>query len=387
MSAGRGAARSTAVNLTMLENNALLGGLNVSDGHPRMPLTDSQRAIIDDLPALFGQAEKSLFGDIEREAHRAFLGGIGQAHAPFGTGRLASCYSSSVAMDITARVLAQRTRQVALIHPTFDNIPDILSGRGLVLLPLSERELAAGEPSLSGEVGAVFVTTPNNPTGWVLPEASLRRLAAFCARSGRVLALDTCFRAQDLRSQYDSYQVLDESGAEWVTIEDTGKLWPTQELKAGFLAWGARTRLPLNEAFSDVLLSVSPVVLLMITRFAGDAAAGGYAALHSLIRGNRAALADVLAGTPVRLADPGSRISVARLSLPPQGPTAQQLYTMLRRENVHTLPCGPFYWARRPEGDHQLRVALARPASDVTRAAQAIAKALGQGAVGHGTGW
>jgi aspartate/methionine/tyrosine aminotransferase len=210
--------------------------------------------------------------------------GRGAARSTAVNQRIASCYSSSVAMDITARMLAQRTRQVALIHKAFANIPDILNGRGLVLLPLSERELAAGEPDLSDEVGAVFVTTPSNPTGWVLPE------------------------------------------------------------EAGFLAWG-------------------------------------------LIRGNRAALADVLAGTPARLADPGSRISVARLSLPPQGPTAQQLCTRLRQENVHTLPCGPFHRARRPEGNHQLRVALARPASDVTRAAQAIAKALGPGAAGHGTGW
>ncbi|MER6329677.1 aminotransferase class I/II-fold pyridoxal phosphate-dependent enzyme [Streptomyces sp. NPDC001034] len=359
-------------NLTSMETDALIGGLNVSDGHPRMPLTASQRAIVDSLPVLFDEAEKRVFEEIEAEAQRAFLHGIGQRQAPVGTGRLVSCYSSSVAMDITARALAHRTGTIALVHPTFDNIPDLLKGRGLSLFPLTEAEFEGGEPELPDEVGAVFVTTPNNPTGWVLAEDGLRRLAAFCARTGRVLAMDTCFRAQDKRAQYDTYAILNESGAQWVVIEDTGKLWPTLELKAGFLAWGEHTDLPLLEYFSDVLLSVSPLVLLMLTRFAQDAERGGYAELHDLVARNRRALAEVLDGGPVTLTDPDARISVARVTLPDDGPDAVALYDELVRRGTHVLPCGPFHWDRPEDGVRQVRLALARSGEDVVRAARML---------------
>ncbi|MFI6013280.1 aminotransferase class I/II-fold pyridoxal phosphate-dependent enzyme [Streptomyces sp. NPDC051243] len=363
-------------NLTSMETDALIDGLNVSDGHPRMPLTESQRAIVESLPTLFDEAEKRVFEEVEAEAQQAFLHAIGQRQAPIGTGRLVSCYSSSVAMDITARALADRTDTVALVHPTFDNIPDLLKGRGLTLLPVPEADLERGEPELPDEVGAVFVTTPNNPTGWVLSEDGLRRLAAFCARTNRVLAMDTCFRAQDTRAQYDTYAILRESGAQWVVIEDTGKLWPTLELKAGFLAWGENTDLPLLEYFSDVLLSVSPLVLLMLTKFAQDAEAGGYAELHGLIARNRRALAEVLDGGPVALTDPDARISVARVTLPEGGPDAVALYEELVARGTHVLPCGPFHWDRPQDGVRQVRLALARTEEDVVRAARTLQDAV-----------
>lgn len=365
--------RRLTPNLTSMEVEALVAGLNASDGHPRMPLTRSQQSIVDDLPELFAEAEKRPFHEIEAEAHAAFLHGIGQHAAPVGTGRLLSCYSSSVAMDIVARTLAERTTHVALVHPTFDNIPDLLKARGLVLVPVSEDELERGEPDLGDEVGAVFVTTPNNPTGWVIPEESLRRLAEFCARTGRVLALDTCFRAQDMRAQYDTYALLDASGAEWVVIEDTGKLWPMLELKAGFLAWGENTRLDIVDAFSDVLLSISPVVLLLITRLARDAAEGGYDALREDLQRNRKVLADRFAGSPLNLTDPDARISVARVTLPDTGVKATRFYELMVERGVHILPCDAFHWANVEEGSRFLRVSLARGRDEVELAAKVLA--------------
>ena len=360
--------------LTTLENRAIAHGLNVSDGHPRMPLTPAQRAIVAELGDLFDEAAKRPFYEIEEEAHRAFLHGLGQHHAPVGRGRLLSCYSSSVAMDIVARTLAQRTGAVALIHPTFDNIPDLLRARGLRLLPVSEREFEEGLEELPPEVGAVFVTTPNNPTGWVLGAEPLERLAAWCAATGRVLAMDTCFRGQDTRAQYDTYRILDASGAEWVVIEDTGKLWPVLELKAGFLAWGERTRLEITEAFDDVLLSVSPLVLLLITRLARDAADGGYAELARLLEGNRRTLAEITGPAGLVMKRPDSRISVAQLELPEYAGPATGVYVRLLEDNVHVLPCEAFHWARNGDGARDVRVALARSPEEVRAAAARLAE-------------
>lgn len=361
--------------LTTLENAALRNGLNVSDGHPRMPLTQGQRTIIAGLGELFEEALKRPFEEIAEETHLAFLHGLGQHSAPVGTGRLLSCYSSSVAIDIVGRALAERTAGVALIHPTFDNIPDLLKARRLRLVPVPEQVFLDGSLDLAEEIGAVFVTTPNNPTGWVLGEQPLAGIASWCARTGRILVLDTSFRGQDTRAQYDSYRVLTESGAEWVVIEDTGKLWPVLELKAGFLSWGQHTTLSLADAFDDLLLSVSPLVMLLLGRLAQDATAGGYQTLRQLIAGNRAILAEALASSQLTMKEPQSRISVAQVSLPaPAGSRA--LYQALLARGVHVLPCQAFHWADPEAGAHDIRIALARAPWEVKTAATALAEVV-----------
>lgn len=363
--------------LTTLESAALRAGLNVSDGHPRMPLTQSQRAIVSGLGELYDDALKRPFDEIEAETHRAFLYGLGQHSAPVGTGRLVSCYSSSVAIDLVARALAERTTHVGLVHPTFDNIPDLLKSRHLTLIPVAERELEQGTPDLPREAGAVFATSPNNPTGWVISQEALTRLAGWCAQTGRILVLDNCFRAHDRRTQYDTYRILIDSGAEWAVIEDTGKLWPVLELKAGFLSWGEHTSLAIADAFDDLLLSISPLILALLTRLAQDAVAGGYREMHELIAGNRAALAQAIEGTGLVLKEPDSRISLAQVSLPAPL-TAAQVYETLLAQGIHVLPCEAFHWADPDAGARDIRISLARAPHEVRAAAMALA-AAGQG--------
>ena len=243
--------------------------------------------------------------------------------------------------------------------------------RGALIIgaPLASQSASATEKSMAAQLVGT----------WRLVRALTLGTGALAAvldqRTGRVLALDTCFRAHDPRAQYDTYEILDDSGVEWVVIEDTGKVWPTLELKAGFLVWGERCRLPLLDAFSDVLLSISPVVLLLIQRLAEDGVHGGYRELHRLIAENRARLADPLAGGPLSVADPELRISVARVAWDESGPDADVLYRELAREGLNILPCGPFHWARPEEGRRMLRVALGRRGADVSAAARMLAEA------------
>jgi DNA-binding transcriptional MocR family regulator len=114
----------------------------------------------------------------------------------------------------------------------------------------------------------------------------------------------------------------------------------------------------------------------MLTKFAQDAEAGGYAELHGLIARNRRALAEVLDGGPVTLTDPNARISVARVTLPEGGPNALALYEELVAHGTHVLPCGPFHWNRPADGVRQVRLALARTEEDVVRAARTLQDAV-----------
>lgn len=367
---------SKLANLTTMEVEALTdvdGILNLTDGHARFPLSAEQAAIVARIPEMFAEASQRPFPDIEREAHATFLQAIGQHSAPVGTGRILSCYSSTLATDIVARALPAGAK-IALLHPTFDNIADLFVTRGLSLVPLPESDLLEQKwPDAS--VRAVVVTHPNNPTGLVPPPGHLRSLAEHAARNGQTVIIDASFRGQVRDAQYDTYAVLDDAGADWITIEDTGKLWPTHELKVGLLAYSTRTTLPIERAFSESLLSASPVVLLLIASLASDWIAGGYERARALVERNRAVLEEALQGVGLRLADPTSQISVARIELPADGPDSSLLCKELVARGVHVLPCAPFHWADPQAGLRYIRVSLARPSGAVETAARMLAQA------------
>src|SRR6266536_5685394 len=157
---------TTQANLTQLEYLALNASLNVADGHARQDLTETQKRIIDDLPTLFAKAAGEPLEELERNAQRTFLTTFGQHRFPTGPDRVLSCYASSVAMEILARSLVGSVATVGLVHPTFDNIPDILRGVGLGLAPVEEDLLVGGDldAGIPPEVQALFVTTPTPPT-------------------------------------------------------------------------------------------------------------------------------------------------------------------------------------------------------------------------------
>lgn len=361
-----------AVNLTQLELRAERSGLNLADGHARHPLTASQSLVIDRLPELFRRAQRGVVPELDREAQATFLGALGQWRA-LACAEVLTCYSSSVAMEILARALwAAGRRRVGLINPTFDNIPDILRGVGLHLSPVSEETLRCADGLEDATIDVLFVTSPNNPTGTVLSEDRLAHWAQWCAERGVVLALDTCFRGFDPLALYDHYRVLDDSGVGWVVIEDTGKMFPSLDLKVGFLAYARGLPVPLHHVYTDILLGVSPAILCLVTALADDAARGGLAALQRLIGDHRAL---VRAAIPdpggCRWPDPNSRISVERLALPP-GLRASRVADDLRERDVHVLPGPKFHWADPAAGEAFIRIALGRPREVVRDGAEVV---------------
>jgi aspartate/methionine/tyrosine aminotransferase len=366
-------------NLTLMEVDALTdsdGGLNLTDGHARLPLSQKQAEIVRRIPDMFAEAARRPFPEIEEQAHATFLRAIGQHSAPIGTGRILSCYSSTLATDIVARALPAEA-SIAVLHPTFDNIADLFVTRGLKLVPLTEEELL-NEAWPGDPVRAIVLTHPNNPTGLVTPESHLRSLAEHAARNGQIVILDASFRGQVREAQYDSYAVLDAAGTEWITIEDTGKLWPTHELKIGMLAYSERNTLPIERAFSESLLSASPVVLQLVTALAKDWTDGGYERARDLVARNRATLGQAIAEVGLSFADPTSQISVARIALPPDGPDSSELYHDMVQRGVHVLPCVPFHWADPKSGLRFIRLSLARPFSTVETAARTLAESYAE---------
>jgi aspartate/methionine/tyrosine aminotransferase len=360
-------------SLTEMQLAGIGTDVNVAEGYPRQRLTESQQAIVERFPELMHEAISTGFRELESRAHAAFFGALGQASAPVGSGRLTSFYSSSQAIDVIARCLRETVDAVAVVSPTLDCIPALLRARRLEVIPVAEDAITAADPftDVAGSPGALFIASPNNPTGAHLDPAALSAIAAACVERDVVLVIDQCFRAFDVRTQYDTYACLDATGVEYVLIEDTGKLWPVGGLKLGFLCTSIGTRLPVAEAMADVLLTASPFVTRLVEELATDMAAGGLRRMHELIAGNRALIAEALDGfAEASLADRGSRVSVARVEL--ADPSATRIWGRLLQRGVHTVPCRPFYWASPDEGERYLRVALSRNPEDVESAVAAI---------------
>lgn len=359
-------------NLTELELAAIETGINVADGHARHELTVSQQKIINQLGDLYALAAEASPALLDQKAQSAFLTAVGQ-HSATSHAEILSCYSSSVAMEITARSLyTSGVRRIALLHPTFDNIPDILRGMGMNLIPMSEESLMGGSGRLPDGAEVLFITTPNNPTGRVLPAEVLTHWARECTSRGVILVLDSSFRGFDERAQYDHYAILTQEGCRYIIMEDTGKLWPTLDLKIGFLAFPRDERLPLHRIYTDILLGVSPLLMLLVQRFAEDAHDGGFGELHRFIYSNRALLRERLSGIPaISFPDADSRISVERLALS-AGFTGTSMWQALYERAVHVLPCRQFYWAEPDAGERYIRLALGRPPETIQVTAAAV---------------
>ncbi|MEV7185657.1 enduracididine biosynthesis enzyme MppP [Kitasatospora sp. NPDC093102] len=367
----------SAENLTQFETLALNSSMNLADGHARQQLTPAQAKVIAELPELWAEAVLRPVAEIEQETADSFFGMLGQHSHPFAAGRTLPCYSSSLAMEILARSLVTTSDAVALLHPTFDNIPDILRGVGLRLIPVEEEQAHDDDlpAELLQQVGCVFITTPNNPTGRVMTAERLTRLAEQCAEHNVVLALDTSFRGFDPAAQFDHYAILDASGCRWVVIEDTGKLWPTLELKIGWLVRSENVDLPIEKIHSDILLGTSPLIMLMVKRFADDGADGGLADLQRTIAENRALVRAELADVPdISFIDEDARTSVERVHVGSR--LALDVWSAVSSQNLYVLPCQKFHWARPEEGDRMLRIALSRNPSTLLAGARVLRAAL-----------
>lgn len=361
-------------NLTELEQAALDSEINLSDGHARQSLTPSQKDIVAALPDFFDKARRTPYKTLEREALEAFFSALGQHSAPIGAGRVFSAYSSSVATIAAAYAMADRGDRVALLHPTFDNIHDLMS-RQVDVVPLHEPvdPESAVSQALAQRATVLYITTPNNPTGRYLDEPALAGLVDQCVAHDLALCLDASFRGFDPRAQFDHYRLLENPALRYIVVEDTGKLWPVQELKLGFMAVSEHWRYQVEHALSDILLNVSPTILALVTALARDAASGGLGQLHELIRTNRQALLDGIAAMPgVTVMDPDAVVPVARIGLP-DSQSATHLLEKLRGEGVHLLPGEQFHWHAPREGASMLRMALGRDTAQIAEAARRMA--------------
>jgi aspartate/methionine/tyrosine aminotransferase len=272
---------------------------------------------------------------------------------------------------------ARSGKRVALIEPVFDNISSILRRENVELVPLPEQDctvehLPAAMARL--EPAVVWLVSPNNPTGWTLSESEFRTLVQCCGDRRCTLVLDSSFRFfSPLSTGWSQYEVLEESGISYIALEDTGKTWSTSEIKVGLTVCSRDMYADMYRLHDDLLQSVSPFHLRVLTEFIVDSSKNGVErSILPAVLQNRAILRSILSEAEFEfITELRSSVSVDWLRLR-DGLDCEEFVREAIREGVHVLPGTNFFWNQPERGRRFVRVALARDPQLMLEGAQLL---------------
>jgi aspartate/methionine/tyrosine aminotransferase len=366
---GRPQVRDTLRNLTEWELYALDGAYNIADGHARGWITRAHHDLANRINQLYSLSIYASQSHVEEEFAKAYFELCGQKEALIEGEPPILHYSSSIAIDLAGRVLTVvGAHRVALVTPTFDNIPALLRSRGLELVPIDEQALvtpASAYERLEG-ADALFLVVPNNPTGTELSSQDLHELASF--------------RFFGRMSGWDLYAVLrSHAGLDWIVIEDTGKAWGIAELKIGMMVSSLSLTKLVQKVSNDLRLNVSPFTLRALTTLMAPSTQERQSHISDLVHVaeiNRRVLRSQMNALGLKPISPASLSSVEWLKFEDPALDSTHVCEGVRQQGVVILPGGPFYWDAPRRGRSYVRIALLRDPRYFARAVGVLRRAL-----------
>jgi aspartate/methionine/tyrosine aminotransferase len=368
--------------VTRAERYGLDVRFNLADAHTHQGLNEKQHdRIRSRLPEIFDATSRAKQRDLEISTYDRFMELNGQT-----VGKRSSplvCYSASMAMEVIANHARSAGDKVVLVEPCFDNIPDILKRHGISLTPISPDAYA--DPAQIVDVieksgaNVLMLVLPNNPTGHIMGTDEFQYVCQQCESRGVTVWLDFCFRLYDSRlCTFDQYQILFESGVKFISIEDTGKIWPSLDQKISFMLSSSGLHASLLSIHDDFLLNVSPFTLGIVSSFcevSGDLALRDF---REIVAINRHALQAWLAESlPSWISyTPTSRISVEFGDIGAGAHDIGGVLDAADRAGVAVLPGDAFYWAGEAGSRQHLRFALARDNQYLAEALRCLGQEL-----------
>jgi aspartate/methionine/tyrosine aminotransferase len=214
----------------------------------------------------------------------------------------------------------------------------------------------------------VFLVNPNNPTGFCLDEfgdKAFRELARYCHDHDKLLVLDLCFMpfiCRDPKFKHiDCYEILNEYDVNYITIEDTGKIFPIMDTKAAIMHVSDRLVPKFERLHTNYILRHSPFVLKIVTNFIKDSIATDLAASYNLVQQNYNYLAEAIKNhrLPLSISKRTANLSIAWLAVRPPL-TGQDVQQAAQKQGIELLKGSNFFWDNPDQGLHFIRIALAR---------------------------
>jgi aspartate/methionine/tyrosine aminotransferase len=205
-------------------------------------IRDAAKAALDDGETFYnhnlGIAElrQSIAGYVDR-LHRPAL--------PVEPDRIAVTSSGVSALSLVAQSLFDPGDRVAIVTPVWPNVtaqPRIM-GAEVIRVPLA---CSAGRWSLDLErlldaspagTRAVIVNSPNNPTGWVMPQADWNALLAHCRRHGIWLVADDAYERLSFDGAAHAPGVLSQIDPDerYISANTFSKSWTMTGFRLGWL--------------------------------------------------------------------------------------------------------------------------------------------------------
>jgi aspartate/methionine/tyrosine aminotransferase len=366
--------------LTEIEALGLASQHDMANGHASHELAPTQKRIIDRLPELWRQGAHQKSRDAELRFKDAFRK-LAESPSLTKYEHFKICPTASSSIDTVASWLAENKIKTALIEPTFDNLYLILKRRGVDLTPLPEESLHSGDFKVQfAHVDALFLVNPNNPTGRVLSRSQFTEIVSWCAEYGKILILDNTFRFFAPQT-FDAYQILFDSQVTFLSIEDTGKVWPTQEIKASLIFCSSNVIKDISIIYDEIFLCHSNFALGILSEFLLDAHQRGLdEAVWKEVAWRRQLFRNAVEGTVLNVhADSvASTLSVEWISIQNHFKDDLALAEHFNSQNLVLLPGRQFYWSKRGEHAHtnSVRFALLKPKHEFLNAIDVLRSEL-----------
>lgn len=350
--------------LTDIETLALNSKFGLADGHAYQDLSEAQERIVSNLSSHWNKALNTRPREIEIEFHDNFYR-LAKQNSRIGSREFRICTSASQSIDMMGAYLFRNKMSVGLIQPTFDNLAQIMKRWDLVMTPISEQQIFPNNSELfldASKFDCLFIVNPNNPTGSYLTKTQAIKLAAWCRANCKLLVIDQTFRFFD-PNPFDILEVLKDSGVDFVVIEDTGKTFPTQDMKASILSYSPKIAADIEAVYEEIFLGVSPFALTVINDFILDALTHGIEnVVLNKVRRHRHIVVSLLAGTFLKPAMKSELdLSVQWLEITHPVFTDMDIVNCLAKTGLIVLPGRHFFWEDPEQGKRFIRVSLLKP--------------------------
>lgn len=348
-------------DITQLEIRRLPETFNLTDGHAHRSPIGAELVIVENMARQFLDADREKQHQFERDYITAFYSLTGQTIDELRT-RYLLLPAASFSLEIVANYLRMKGMSLALTEPCFDSLVNIFRRHKIKLEPIPDEYLESDDiqtflTSLNSD--AICLVSPNNPTGICYTKGNLETIVRFCKEHGKLLIIDGSFRLYRAPSEvFDEYQILQQSGIDFIFVEDSGKTWPAKELKVSILATSTGLFRPIYDIYTDLMYHHSPFTLQLLTAFVRSSIDDKLQTVHGVVAKNRQLLIDALNETSLTVAS-RPHASVAWLGIT-NGMNAMSLQTALAKEGVFVLAGNQFYWSDPTLGGSFLRVALLR---------------------------
>lgn len=361
--------------LTDYELKALSSVYNLADGHARFMNNESFSNMIDFLKRGYVQIAKHEL--VEKEFLEAFAFLSGQKSL---AKKLQVLYSpsASLSIEIVANYLRIKNTNTALVEPVFDNLADILKRHSVLSKAIKVPEyvnLGVINYLSKIDTSSFFFVIPNNPTGHIFEKNEFVQLVNYCKTHEKLLVLDFSFRFFcDDMSRWDQYEILEESKVRYIAIEDTGKTWPTFELKASAMLADPNTFSDLQRIYRDLFINLSPFVLGLLTHFLKS---NDYtvASINKIITKNRVTLLNQIDATSLISENlPNGSVEWLRIVKPPSSDI--EITEHLMKSGVLILPGKHFFWSENNLNTNYIRIALMRDEEYFREATDVLLRAL-----------